>query len=161
MAAKLTIRSFFTELTAALLVLLFLYTAITKLKDRDGFVAAMAHNPILSGYTYLLSWLIPLLEVTVVVLLFIPGWRRYGLLTGSILMAVFTGYVAYMLLGESELPCTCGGILQRMSWPQHFWFNLFFTIIAFASFFLYPKRFVANKQEVPNTCEDSRQQLTN
>lgn len=161
MPAKLTIRSAFTELTAALLVLLLLYTAVTKLKDRDGFVAAMAHNPLLSGYTYLLSWLIPLLEVTIVVLLFLPRWRRTGLLTGSILMAVFTGYVAYMLLDGTELPCTCGGILQQMSWLQHFWFNFSFTIIALLSFFLSPKRFVANKQDVPNTCENSRQHLIN
>lgn len=161
MTARLTIRQLFTELIPGLLVLLFLYTAITKLKDPTGFVGAMQHNPVLVNYALFLRWLIPILEIGIVILLFIPTYRRSGLLSGAILMACFSGYVGYMLLISSDLPCTCGGIIENMTWPQHFWVNIILTVTSFTSWFFYPKRFVAMKRRSRTPANHSRQQLTN
>jgi len=157
MSAKLKIRSAFIELNTALLVLLFLYTAITKLNDYDRFVGAIRHHSALSPFGTIIAWIVPFLEIAIVLLLVWPAYRRRGLLMGTLLMAIFTCYIAYMLLTQSKLPCTCGGILDQMNWREHFFFNLFITLISLISFFLYPKRIVATKQEEPNTCEYSRQ----
>ncbi|HMR92707.1 MAG TPA: MauE/DoxX family redox-associated membrane protein [Chitinophagaceae bacterium] len=145
-------RNWITEIIAAMLVLLFLYTAINKIRSQDSFKDAMAQNAVLAAYTGTLSWLIPMTEIIIAGLLIIPRFRRYGLLGAFLLMTLFTSYVAYMLTMAGDLPCTCGGVIQQMSWKQHLWFNTAFTILALAAFFSYPKRFAHGKQEKPNTC---------
>jgi len=47
-----------------------------------------------------------------------------------VLMTVFTLYIAYMLLFTPKLPCSCGGVLQQMTWKQHLLFNIGFTLLA-------------------------------
>ncbi|MBS1567215.1 MAG: hypothetical protein JST39_22720 [Bacteroidetes bacterium] len=47
-------------------------------------------------------------------------------------MSLFTGYVAVMLSLSYYLPCSCGGILQALSWQGHLVFNVFFTLLAAA-----------------------------
>ncbi len=139
-------RYCYVEIVKALTVLLFLYTAIMKLKDHTGFVAAIEKNPLLADYASLLSWLVPVCEIVLVVLLAIPRSRRVGLLGSFILMVAFTAYVGYMVATSSDLPCTCGGIVQQMSWQQHFVFNTIFSILTLTSFLLFPKRYaVANR----------------
>ena len=136
----------FKEVTAGLLVLLFLYTALTKLKNSSGFIGAMQHNPLLYPYANLLSWLIPIIELIIVALLFIPGTRRSGILASAVLLSGFTGYIGYMLFSNSQLPCTCGGVLEHMSWRQHLVFNTIMTVISIAAWLRHPKRFVATNR---------------
>jgi hypothetical protein len=47
-------------------------------------------------------------------------------------MALFTVYVGYnaFFLTHKERPCTCGGIIEKMSWNQHVVFNMAFTVLA-------------------------------
>ena len=138
--AKKDFRYWFSQIVAAMMVLLLLYTALSKFMDHDRFVGAMRHNPLISPFAVFLSWAVPITETAIVLLLFIPQSRSVGLLAGSILMAMFTCYVAFMLLTSSKLPCTCGGILQAMTWRQHLWFNLFFTAISALAATNYPFR---------------------
>lgn len=139
MHRRFSLQSIFIELMVAFFVLLFLYTAINKLSDRNSFIEAMEKNPVVASYATILSWAVPLVELIIVVLLFIPVYRRMGLLAGSILMTVFTIFVAYMLQTQSSLPCTCGGVLEQMSWRSHLKFNLITTIAGFMSYIFYPK----------------------
>ncbi len=142
MTPKLMIRNWFVEIVAALLVLLFLYTAISKLRDFTGFARSMLHSSVIADYHVALAVTIPALELIVATLLIIPNLRRTGLLVSTLLMAAFTGYVGYVLITySSNLPCTCGGIIEHMNWQQHLAFNIFFTIISLAAYFFYPKRF--------------------
>jgi len=139
MHMRVTIRNVFVEVVAALLVLLFLYTAISKLDTRASFVQTMRENFMIRDFAPLLSWLVPIVEIIVVFHLFIPAFRRRGLFYSFILMGIFTVYVGYMLYTQSELPCTCGGVIDRMSWRDHFWFNLIITIASLAAFIFHPK----------------------
>jgi len=34
-----------------------------------------------------------------------------------------------MLLSGQHLPCTCGGIISKMSWKQHLGFNALFILV--------------------------------
>lgn len=124
------------EIAAALLVLLFLYTGIVKLKDYEGFVGQMRHNPLLNNYRSWLAWMVPAAELGISMLLIIPVTRRWGLLLGGMLMAAFTLYVAYMLLMQPNLPCTCGGIISKLSWRGHLLVNVLMTAISFAGYYL-------------------------
>ncbi len=137
------IRFWFIEITTALLVLVFLYTGIVKLKDHDGFIGQMQANPLLNPFREYISWIVPVSELAIAGLLIIPRMRKKGLLYAAMLMAIFTLYIAYMLATASKLPCTCGGIISKMSWRGHFWFNSSLTIMAFLSYHYYQKDCVA------------------
>lgn len=86
----------------------------------------------MGSYAALVAWAIPLIELVISGLLFIPQKRGMGLYASFALMLVFTTYLSYMILFSSHLPCSCGGVLQQMTWPQHLWFNIGFTILAAA-----------------------------
>ena len=135
-----TFQYLFIEVTTALLVLLLLYTGSTKLLDHSGFINGIHNNPLLAPYRFILGWIIPLTEVFIGILLILPRFRKTGLISASCLLLLLTIYIGYMLWRSSKLPCTCGGIIEKMTWKQHFWFNIMFTLLSFLSVLLYPKR---------------------
>lgn len=145
MKLKLTIFSS-AEVVAGLLVFLFLYTALTKLYDVSGFAGAMRHNFLLFPYVDILKWLVPITELIIGALLFIPQTRRKGLVASAILLSIFSIYIGYMLISNSELPCTCGGIIEKMSWKQHLVFNMVMIAISIVAWARHQKRFVATNR---------------
>ena len=132
---------------SALFIFLFAYTAINKIIDHDRFVIVLGKSSYLSSLSVMISWMVPFLELLAVILLLIPGFRRAGLVLSLALMAAFTLYITLMLLFESHLPCSCGGVISKMSWQQHLWFNIFFLLLAGAGLWIHdPKRFVATNR---------------
>jgi hypothetical protein len=120
------------EIIASLFILLFVYTALSKLYDPERFKWALGKSPLLSDGASLIAWLLPAVELAVALMLFFPSTKQAGLYASLCLVSVFTLYIAYMVLvtPHSKLPCSCGGILQKMSWNQHLLFNLIFTSLA-------------------------------
>jgi uncharacterized membrane protein YphA (DoxX/SURF4 family) len=111
-------------------VILFLYTGITKLTDYGTFKETVADSPILAPIAQPIAWGLPWLEFAVTAMLIIPRWRLKGLYASLVLLIAFTGYVVGLLLFDKQLPCSCGGILQELSWPQHMVFNGIFVLLA-------------------------------
>ena len=121
-------KQLIVDIVAGLFVLLFLYTAIMKLKDIRFFSGSMSHTPFLRPYATLLAGMIPAVEVAITILLIVPATRFWGLMLATGLMAIFTLYVAYILSSMKELPCSCGGVLQQMNWREHLLFNISFFV---------------------------------
>jgi len=128
------------SIIALLFVVLFLYTGISKLMEYSVFKEQIAASPILAPVAPFIAWALPLAEFAVAIALFIPAWRLWGLYASFVLMLLFTGYIAALLSFSEELPCSCGGILQEMSWQQHLVFNIVFTLLAVAGALLERKR---------------------
>lgn len=123
-------RKIFIDLTIALLIVLFLHTAISKFLDFKGFVYDLNNQPFPNSYTPLLSWLIPLAEIGIVVGLLFEKTRTTALYASLVLMAMFTIYTSLVLLEFFDyVPCSCGGVVSYLNWTQHFFFNLFFVVI--------------------------------
>lgn len=118
------------EIIAALFILLFVYTATSKFLSHRIFVITLSESPLLSFASGFIAWAIPALEILISVVLFMPSHRRAGLIASLILMIVFTIYIAYMLMTSSNLPCSCGGIVSKLSWRQHLWLNVFLAALA-------------------------------
>jgi hypothetical protein len=51
-----------------------------------------------------------------------------------------------MIKFYTKLPCTCGGVISKMSWPQHVLFNSGFMILAIVGIQL-EKNINKNKEE--------------
>lgn len=135
-------KQLFIEIAVALYVLLFLYTAIMKLRDLPFFIGSMSDTPILRPYANILAGMIPSMELSITFLLIIPRTRHYGLLTGTGLMGIFTLYVAIILTTMKELPCSCGGVLQQLNWQEHLIFNIGFLLAGILASY-WNKHFIA------------------
>jgi hypothetical protein len=123
-----------------LLIALYLYAAITKLTDYYNFQFGLSESPFISQYAGILSWAIPVVEIMIAALLVWPSTRLAGFYLSFGLMSLFTLYIAAMLVSGSEIPCSCGGVLEKMSWPMHIVFNSFFVLISAAAISLERKR---------------------
>lgn len=124
------------ELISAALLLLFCYAAISKLAEQSRFESVLRMAPVIQRYAVAVSWSVPAAELFVCLLLFIPSTRRAGIGFSFLLLAVMTGYLVFMLLYAADLPCSCGGVIAKMSWMQHVWFNLFFMGLSVTGFLL-------------------------
>ncbi|WP_345211811.1 MauE/DoxX family redox-associated membrane protein [Mucilaginibacter gynuensis] len=126
-------RTIIKLIAPALLILLFTYAAASKLFTFDEF-SWQLHNQNISGWLadLLLYTLIPA-ELLIAALLLHPRTQRVGLLLSVITLAVFTGYILLILAGAwDRVPCSCGGVIGRLNWTQHFFFNLFFLVLSIA-----------------------------
>lgn len=123
-------RKLFVDITIALLIVLFLHTAVSKFLDFKGFVFDLNNQPFPDSFTPFLSWFVPSSELAIVVLLLFDRTRSAGLFTSLILMTAFTIYTSLVLLDFFDyVPCSCGGVVRYLNWTQHFFFNLFFVVI--------------------------------
>lgn len=124
-------RSLTIEIITALLIGLFVYASLSKLLSYPVFAAQLHTHPYLKPFAGFLAWAVPVVELGVAALLFVPHTRLAGFTGAFVLMSIFTLYIAGMLLLDSHLPCSCGGVLQDLTWKQHLVFNVFFTLLAF------------------------------
>jgi len=119
-------RTTIIETITVLNIILFLYTGIDKIMDYNIFKEQLAVSPILNFAAKPVALLLPGVELIVVIMLIIPRWRLKGLYTGLTLFVFFTGYIIALFSISKEMPCSCGGVIQLLSWKQHIVFNAAF-----------------------------------
>lgn len=112
-----------------LFVLLFLYAATSKLIEYDKFQLQMSKSPIITDYASILVWMVPVLEIIISIMLLIDRFRMLGLYLAFGLMLMFTFYIYAILNYSDSIPCSCGGVLEKMTWDQHLIFNIVFVIL--------------------------------
>lgn len=129
-------RFFIADAISAILLLLFLYAAVSKLLDHERFQQALQMSPLLENQSEVIAWLLPITEIIVALVLFFPRFRLKGLYASFVLLAIFTIYLTYMVAFSPHLPCNCGGILKRLTWKQHILFNTFFIVLSLIGIYL-------------------------
>lgn len=111
-------------------ILLFIYAAVSKMRDFENFQVQLAQSPLLSAYAGFISYGVIVLEVVIAGILLFPQVRKVGLYASFGLMVAFTVYI-YLILNYSDfIPCSCGGILEKMSWDEHLIFNGVCVVLA-------------------------------
>ncbi|HEY5463213.1 MAG TPA: MauE/DoxX family redox-associated membrane protein [Hanamia sp.] len=118
------------DIICGLLILLFLYAAISKLLAFGQFRFVLSRAPLTGNHSTLIAALVPAMELIIAALLIIPSSSKAGMMSAVSLLIVFTTYVAFMVLTDPDLPCSCGGVIQQLSWKQHIAFNIFFIVLA-------------------------------
>lgn len=130
MISGTTAKSFTISLICYLYVLLFVYASVSKLLDFEKFQVQIGQSPLLSVFASWISWAVLITEMAASILLLIPRFRRVGLYMSLILMSMFTAYIFIILHYSSFVPCSCGGILEQMSWNVHLIFNIIFLLLS-------------------------------
>ena len=129
-------KSMIVEIIASLLILLFIYAAFSKLSDYNRFSVQLSKSPFITSFSNIVAWSIPAIEILIALLLVIKRTRQTGLYASFFLMSLFTAYLLIMLNYSYYVPCSCGGVLENLSWESHIVFNTFFAVISGVGIFL-------------------------
>lgn len=122
-------------------VLLFTYAAVSKLLDFENFQIQLAQSPLLSAFAGFISYSVIFIEFIIAVLLCIPRIRLLGLYSSLFLMMGFSIYI-YLILNFSDfVPCSCGGILEKLGWHEHLIFNLSCVFLLILAIIFIEKQF--------------------
>lgn len=124
------------EIISFLFIILFVYAAVNTLMNFDKFQVQIGQSPLLAGIDWFVKWLIPISEILISAALAIPKFRAIGLVVAFGLMVMFTAYIISILRFVEQIPCACGGMLQRLGWAEHLIFNVFFILLAVAGIVL-------------------------
>lgn len=113
-----------------LLILLWVYAAVSKLIDFDQSRAEMLNQVFPDFVGHILARAVPAAEITAALLLIMSRTVTAGLKLSLLLLTAFSVYIALVMLNVfGRIPCSCGGILKEMTWGQHLVFNLFFLML--------------------------------
>jgi hypothetical protein len=133
-------RKLAIEFISGLLILLFVYTAVSKLLDFTTFHIQLSKSPFINAYANTVAWALPAGELLVALALTFKRTRLLGLYASLFLMTMFTAYIYAMLHYSYYIPCSCGGVISKLSWTQHLWFNSGFVLLSIAGIILETKK---------------------
>lgn len=132
-------RKLFPKLPMAVayfFTILFCYASFSKMLDFENFQIQLAQSPLLSAYAGFISYAVIIAEFVIVALLCIKGTRLIGLYLSLGIMVSFTIYI-YLILNYSDfVPCSCGGILEKLGWTEHLIFNIACIVFAFVGIYI-------------------------
>jgi uncharacterized membrane protein YphA (DoxX/SURF4 family) len=148
-----SIRKYFLHTVTYLYILLWTYAAISKLKDVDKFYGQVSQSPMLTPFATIAVWTIPTLEILLAVLLISGKHKRFALYASYSLMTLFCFYIIGITEYSPYVPCSCGGILEHMTWSQHLYFNLLFCLLAAMAILTY-NRIVATTGDAENLTKE-------
>ncbi|MBT1711937.1 hypothetical protein KK062_27085 [Fulvivirgaceae bacterium PWU5] len=117
------------DIIGYLFIIVFVYTGVAKLTDIPNFERQLQDSPVLRDISWPVAIVVPLLEIGIAVLIAIPKAKLRGLFMATSLMIIFTLYIIIITQFASHIPCACSGVLQSMTWTQHFIFNIVFLIL--------------------------------
>lgn len=113
------------------LIVLFTYAAMSKWLNMDAHLYAMRNQPFSRLVNNFLAYALPLSEMITACLLLLTATRLIGLYLSVILLTLFTGYVAMVLLNFfGRIPCSCGGVIALLGWKEHLLFTILCLLIS-------------------------------
>jgi hypothetical protein len=118
-------------IAAYFFALLFIYASISKLLEFENFQVQLAQSPLLSAYAGFISYAVIIFEVIITIVLCIKEIRLIGLYLSMGIMVSFTVYIFIILNYSDFVPCSCGGILEKLGWTEHLIFNIICVLFAF------------------------------
>ena len=130
-------RSIFSTTIISLFVFLFAYSGVSKIVQHSVFLSTLRQSPVLNAYAKIISWVLPVMELCVAVLLTIRKMQRIAMYITLALMLIFSAYITYLLLFVPDLPCSCGGVLESLSWGGHLGLNLFLVCLSLLEILLF------------------------
>ena len=135
----------YASIVAYFIALLFVYAAMSKLLDFENFQVQVAQSPLLSAYAGFISFAVIIAELTLAFYLCLPDFQKLALYCSLGLMSAFTIYIFLILNYSDFVPCSCGGILEKLGWTEHLIFNIV-VVLLIATAILYKEK-KANPQK--------------
>jgi uncharacterized membrane protein YphA (DoxX/SURF4 family) len=121
------------EIICLLYIVLFVYAAVSKLLDFENFQVQLGQSPLLSAFAGWIAFIVPISELIIAALLVFPRYRLLAMYMAFSLMIMFTAYIIIILNFSPFVPCSCGGILEKLGWKEHLIFNIAFCLSGIAA----------------------------
>lgn len=127
----------FVIIISGFLVMLWAYSSISKLMYMQAFRHAMLIQVFPKWIGKILTYVLPVVELAMVLLLIFNRTRLFGMYASLFLMGLFTLYVGGAVFKfYDRSPCACGGLFGRLGWRRHFKVNIGLTLVALAGVLL-------------------------
>ena len=129
------------ELIRYAFIILLIYAAVTKFIEYPQFYNDLLNSPVFGNekVAVFISWFIPIIELATAGLLLSPKYRNVGMYLASGLILIFTVYIIWVLEFSENIPCSCGGIINNLSWQEHLIFNACFLLLGLIGIYLQVK----------------------
>lgn len=154
------LKSLLVLIVSGFLILLFAYTGVSKLLMFQNFIEQLRQVEFLRPIALPIAIVLPLTELVVSMLLLLPGTRLIGFWCVLIMLFSFIVYISSMLVFSPSLPCSCGGVLQSLSWQAHLVFNAIVTVATLVAMKWYsstaPFTSIINPDLISNSSRDNR-----
>jgi hypothetical protein len=133
-------KQFLIDIICFVFTSLFMYTAISKIGEISTFKETLNDIPLLNKIQSLVAYLVIVSELILAILLQFPRFQLQALYGCFVTVFIFTLYIVYIIVFVKNLPCHCGGAIEKMSWRQHFYFNLTLLAMAFVAIWLFDRQ---------------------
>jgi hypothetical protein len=113
-----------------LITILYSYSLILKITDINNFKIKLVQSELIdNNFVDFIGYLIPLIEFTLIILIFFNIKRKETLISSLFYLVILTGYL--LALNEFSLfnGCSCGGVFDKLTYSQHISVNLIFIAI--------------------------------
>ena len=120
-----------------LLILLFVYAAVSNLWEYNTFKIQLSNSPFIKPVAGIIVWFIPATELTTSVMLTVKHTRITVLYASFFLLLIFTLYIVGVLLSQINLHRSSGSVMRQLSLKQHLVFNLVVMTLSGATIKLY------------------------
>lgn len=124
--------------------MLFVYAAVNKIIDFQNFQVQLAQSPLISSFAGVISYIVPVVEIIIAIMLSFTKFKNLALYCSLSLMAMFSAYIIIILNFSPFVPCSCGGVLDKLSWTQHLIFNLCFVLLSAIAIILWNPNYIKN-----------------
>lgn len=127
------VRKLLIQLAVFVLVIIWTYSGLEKLLDWNRSWNAFHNQTFPSDLADILSYVVPISELVLALLLVLGNTRWWGLMGSLLLLTVFATYVGLVWWGAfPRVPCNCAGFMESMGWGAHLVMNLFLLSMAVA-----------------------------
>lgn len=128
------------EIICFMVSVVFIYAGMAKLIENETFLIQLDKSPLLPDQSLkFISLFFPILEIFTGIGLFFKRYQKNSLYLSLFLFALFTLYLIILNLFFIDVPCSCGGILGKMSYLTHIIFNLSFVLLIVLAIKIYEK----------------------
>lgn len=133
---SIKLRQAIVVVVSYLYILLFAYTAVSKLLEFNDFRTQLGQSPIFAAFAEWVAYGVVIIELLISVLLAFDRTRKAGLVFALTLMIMFTTYIIIILNFATFTPCSCGGVIESLGWTEHLIFNIVFILLALCALYL-------------------------
>lgn len=125
----------------AFIVLMF-YAAIHKLMEFTQFYNDLLNSPVFGNKhsARFVSAFVPIVELAIAGLLISTTYKELAMYLASGLMLIFSIYIIWIMEFSADTPCSCGGIINNLTWQEHLLFNSGFLLLGVLGIYLQAKK---------------------
>lgn len=114
-----------------LFVFLFAYSSAVKFLDLDDFGQKLLKSPLIGlNYLALVVYAVPFGELLLAILLIFSKSRVCAKYLVFATMSLFTVYLLVLNNIDGFIPCSCGGLFERLSFNQHIIMNIVLSVFS-------------------------------